>query len=469
VVRRRRAERAKELRRQVDAGGDPAGEKRERREAPTIKDLLDRYVAEHLVTKTAGSVSPKLAAQRRKDEEAMLAEIGQRLGLATKVADVHHGDVKQMHQDISASIGERTGRPRPVRANRILAVCSKAFSLSLVPQAGENKPWRDAAAGNPCKGVARNREEGKEQFYSGTELAIIGDVLADHGKDAQEPGRSVAKAAADAARLAMFTGARPQEVIFGTWPQFDAEPGYWVKPSAHTKQRKVHKLPLSPPALELIERLRKERKGAHWLFPGAKGRPVAAFWHVWSAVQVALWRASRDPNVAAIVADLESALGRRPSAELCRKEAKRRNLTLPQNRLYDLRHTVGAIGAGGGLSLPIIGKLLGHTQARTTARYSHIGDDPLKEAADKIGRAISGAGKKKAPTSCRPCKAAGRERPPHESPQARAPYGQPQTASAISVRLGRAARPGVPPGSVHLGGPALGHTLEKPADASRRQ
>jgi integrase len=332
-------ERAKELRRQVDAGGDPAGEKRERREAPSIKDLLDRYVAEHLVTKTAGSVSPKLAAQRRKDEEAMLAEIGQRLGLATKVADVHHGDVKQMHQDISASIGERTGRPRPVRANRILAVCSKAFSLSLVPQAGENKPWRDAAAGNPCKGVARNREEGKEQFYSGTELAIIGDVLADHGKDAQEPGRSVAKAAADAARLAMFTGARPQEVIFGTWPQFDAEPGYWVKPSAHTKQRKVHKLPLSPPALERIERLRKERKGAHWLFPGAKGKPVAAFWHMWSAVQVALWRASRDPNVAAIVADLESALGRRPSAELCRKEAKRRNLTLPQNRLYDLRHT----------------------------------------------------------------------------------------------------------------------------------
>jgi integrase len=62
-------------------------------------------------------------------------------------------------------------------------------------------------------------------------------------------------------------------------------------------------------------------------------------------------------------------------------------------RIYDLRHTFAAMGAGGGLGLPLIGRLLGHTQARTTQRYAHLGDDPLREAADKIAAAITGAGK----------------------------------------------------------------------------
>ena len=62
-------------------------------------------------------------------------------------------------------------------------------------------------------------------------------------------------------------------------------------------------------------------------------------------------------------------------------------------RIYDLRHTFAATGAGGGLSLPLIGRLLGHTQHRTTMRYAHLADDPLREAADKIASAITKAGK----------------------------------------------------------------------------
>ena len=61
-------------------------------------------------------------------------------------------------------------------------------------------------------------------------------------------------------------------------------------------------------------------------------------------------------------------------------------------RLYDLRHTFASVGAGGGLSLPIIGRLLGHTQPRTTQRYAHLADDPLREATEKIGAVITGKG-----------------------------------------------------------------------------
>jgi integrase len=332
-------EEAKERRKQIDRGHDPAGEKRERRDAPTIEDLIARYVEEHLPTKSA-------ADDRKEDEKTMLAEIGKYLGKHTKVADVHAGDIQNMHRRISESIGQH-GKPRPVRANRILSVCSKAFSLALLPRAGENVPWRDAVQGNPCKGVKHNHEEARERYFSQAELAAIGDALAEY------PG-----VAADCVRLVMLSGCRPAEAMRAQWPELDAEPGFWCKPSAHTKQRKVHKLPLSPPALELIERLRKKRKGkGEWVFPGdIQGEPLKALWHVWHFV--------------------------------------RKRTGLGQDaRVYDLRHTFASIGAGGGLSLPIIGKLLGHTQSRTTQRYAHLADDPLKEAAQKIGAVIGKVGK----------------------------------------------------------------------------
>ncbi len=347
-------ERAKELRREVDQGRDPAGEKRERREAPTVQDLIDRYVAEHLPTKGAKSRKHeylrKAVEYREADEKRMLDEIAKRLGKHTKVAAVHGGDIREMHRGITEARG-------PVRANRILAICSKAFSLSLVPMAGEDKAWRDQAQGNPCKGIARNHEEAKERFFSQSELAAIGDALAEYGEEGRGPGIASAKSAADCVRLIMLTGCRPQEAKLARWSEFDKESGYWVKPSAHTKQGKEHKLPLSPAAIQLVERLRKKRKvGANWLFPGQRrGEPIKQLWSVWHWV--------RD----------RAGLG-------------------DDARLYDLRHTFASVGAGGGLSLPIIGKLLGHTQARTTQRYSHIGDDPLKEAAEKIGAVIAGAG-----------------------------------------------------------------------------
>jgi integrase len=324
-------ERAKELRRGIDQGQDPAGSKRELRQAPTIQDLIDRYIVDHLPKKTT-------VEKRVKDEKVMLAEIGAKLGKHTKVAEIHGGDIADMHRRITES-------GRPIRANRILGVCSKMFSLALVPKAGENTPWRNAAQGNPCKGIARNYEQGRERFFSQVELAAIGDALAKYNGPA-----------ADCVRLIMLTGCRPHEAAQAQWEEFDREAGYWIKPSTHTKQRRVHKLPLSPAAVELIERLRKTHKGK-WLFPGDKpGAHLRILWHVWEFVRK------------------EAGLGKGA-------------------RLYDLRHTFASVGAGGGLSLPIIGRLLGHTQPRTTQRYAHLADDPLREAAEKITTVITGAGK----------------------------------------------------------------------------
>jgi len=324
-------EEAKALRRLVNQGADPASDKRERREAPTLRDLIDRYIEDHL---------PRIAAREHKDQRRMLEIIATYLGPDRKVADVHFGDMQAMHRKITES-------GRPVRANRVLGVASKMFSLALLPRAGESKPWRTALHGNPCKGVERNREEARERFFSPAELAAITVALAEY--PAQGP--------ADCIRLIMLTGCRPQEALRARWDHFDAEPGFWVKPSTHTKQRKVHKAPLAPAALELIDRRRKQRDKSEWVFPGAvPGEPLAALWHVWHFVRN------------------RAGLGR-------------------DAHVYSLRHTFASVGAGGGLSLQIIGRLMGHTQARTTQRYAHLADDPLREAANKIGNVIASAGK----------------------------------------------------------------------------
>jgi integrase len=332
-------EEAKELRKGIDRGHDPAGAKRERRDAPTIQDLIDRYIAEHLPKKT-------VVASRIEDEKKMLTEIGEKLGKHTKVSEVHGGDIAEMHRRISQSIG-RYG-PRRVRANRILAVCSKMFSLALVPRAGETLPWRNAVVGNPCKGIEKNQEEARERYFSRSELERIASALQTY------PGII----AADCVRLIMLTGCRPGEAMQAEWSEFDKEPSYWVKPSAHTKQRKMHRLPLSPPAIELIERLRKSRKGM-LVFPGdVDGEPLKTLFHVWAHV--------------------------RENAQL-EEDDKGRTA-----RPYDLRHTFASVAVGGGLNLPIIGKLLGHTQTRTTQRYAHVADDPLREAANRVGAVIDG-------------------------------------------------------------------------------
>jgi integrase len=145
------------------------------------------------------------------------------------------------------------------------------------------------------------------------------------------------------------------EAMKAAWEEFDKEPGYWVKPSAHVKQRKVHRAPLSPPAIELIDRLRRKRGKTRWLFPSDKpATHLQWLTRVWHHV--------------------------------------RKETGIGNARLYDLRHTFASVGAGGGLSLAIIGKLLGHSIHRTTERYAHLADNPLQEAADKIGNAIAGKG-----------------------------------------------------------------------------
>ncbi len=69
----------------------------------------------------------------------------------------------------------------------------------------------------------------------------------------------------------------------------------------------------------------------------------------------------------------------------------REGVGLSDVRLHDLRHSFASLGAGSGMGLPIIGALLGHTEARTTQRYAHLADDPLRAASEAIGGQVAAA------------------------------------------------------------------------------
>jgi integrase len=333
---------AKELRRRIDLGEDPAGAKREARDAPTVRDLIDRFIRDHLPTMASGA-----PGHRRRDVLKMLNEIGSLLGERRRVVDIHYGDIEHLHRKITN--GEDDTDPRPIRANRTLAMCSTMFGLALKPLHGEVKPWRDQAQGNPCKGIPRNPEEGRERFFSTAELATISEALTEY-----HDGKS---SAADCLKFCMLTGCRPGEAKQAKWSEFDSEPGFWIKPSSHVKQRKTHKVPLSPPAMQLLAKLRKGRRNSPWTFPGSPAsQPLRDITRCWDSVR----------KRAGLGADAKP---------------------------YTLRHSFASLGAGGGLSLLIIGKLMGHTQSKTTQRYAHLSDDPQREATTKIGDAIANAGK----------------------------------------------------------------------------
>jgi integrase len=278
---------ARDLRRRIDRGEDPASEKRERREAPTVAGLAERYRTEHL---------PKKAKSSQKNDWQMAQkEILPRLG-AQKVADIHAGDIEALHREITA-------RGTPVRANRVLAVASKMFSLALKPAEGEQESWRNQAQGNPCKGVGRNHEEGGERFFSEAELVALSDALIAYGPTP----------AANCIRFITLCGCRPGEAMAATWDQFESEPSFWIKPSAHTKQRKVHKAPLGPAAMELLDQIRAEREAtprsrrSNFVFPGQlPGQPLKTLQSTWrdvaSTATVSLWADSRDPKIAPLVA-----------------------------------------------------------------------------------------------------------------------------------------------------------------------
>jgi integrase len=310
---------AERLRQEIDRGIDPLGERIAEREAPTVAELCDRYLSEHAPKKRSG-----------RGDESMIRRVIRPVIGNRKAASIAFADIDRLHRKVSETA--------PYQANRLVALLSKMFALSV--------RW-EMRPDNPCKGVERNHEERRYRYLSGEELRRLTESLAAHPS----------KAAANAVRLLLLTGARRGEVLGAEWSQFDLAEGVWTKPSSHTKQKKEHRVPLSAPARQLLAEMRANAPDSTYLFPARAGAETGHLTEIKKA-----W------------------------AALCKAA------DLSGVRIHDLRHTYASVLASAGLSLPIIGALLGHTQPGTTARYSHLFDDPLRAATERAGAVISGNG-----------------------------------------------------------------------------
>ena len=180
---------------------------------------------------------------------------------------------------------------------------------------------------------------------SGLELKRLGEVLNKIERERTEPPPAIA-----ALRLLLFTGCRRNEILEVKWQHVDFERQCLRLPESKTDAKTV---PLNTAALQVLKQIERQ-DGNPFVIVGKKaGTRFVGLNHVWQRV--------------------------------------RRQAGLDDVRLHDLRHSFASVGAGAGLSLPLIGKMLGHKQPSTTQRYAHISDDPLREATERVGEAISAA------------------------------------------------------------------------------
>jgi integrase len=318
-------ERAAELRREIDAGGDPLGDLETKRAAPTVAELAARFIEEAL---------PSRAPRTREEYSAMLASyilptIGRK-----KVAAVELADLERLHRSVT-----NEGKPR--RANAVLTIAHVLFEAAI--------RWK-MRTDNPAKRIERNTEHPRERYLSGEEIERLMTAL-----DRWQP---TWPASVDAIRLLLLTGARRGEVLGMAWDHVDLDAGVWSKPPAATKQRRSHRVPLSPEAVELLRGRHAERDGRvvslrrdDRVFRG-EGRMEFKLEHHWRVIRAA--------------AGIEDV------------------------RLHDLRHSYASLLVNQGYSLPMIGALLGHSEAATTNRYVHLYDKELREATASVGKIVGG-------------------------------------------------------------------------------
>jgi len=239
-----------------------------------------------------------------------------------KVADVTRADISKFHHDL---------RHIPYQANRNLEVISKMFVLAEM--------WGMRPDGsNPRLHIKKYPEKKRERYLNQKELSELGAVLS----EAEEIGVEDIYAIT-AIRLLIFTGCRLNEIMTIKWIEVDFENGCLRLSDSKTGARVVH---LGPPALDLLANL-KHQPNNPWVIcgkiPGTNRKEIQKFW-----------------------------------------QRIRKSAGIEDVRIHDLRHSFASNAVAQGMSLPMIGKLLGHTQVQTTARYAHLAADPVKAAASQI-------------------------------------------------------------------------------------
>jgi integrase len=316
--------------------------------APTVATLAEEFITDRRAKKKAGTVH-EYERLLNKDVLPVVGDV--------RVAAITRAQVAKLHLAMS---------DRPYLANRALAI------LSAMLRFAELQGHRPAGT-NPCTGIEPYPERSRERYLTDEELKRFGAALTKaertglptppklqrkppNPEKAKHRPKSVGTPipanpyAVAALRFLILTGWRESEALGLRWDQVDSARSLVTLPDTKTGRSHRH---IGAPALALLSELPR-LADSPFVFPGQKpGTHLVEIKRVWEAVRHA--------------AKLEGV------------------------RLHDLRHSFASVGASGGLSLPMIGALLGHREVSTTQRYAHLGDDPRKAAADRVAAEIAAA------------------------------------------------------------------------------
>lgn len=321
---------------EIKDGHDPAVKRKAAREMMTFAELCDAYLAE--------GVSHKKASTLKADKGRIVHHLKPLLG-GKRVDQITRPDVERMVADVTRG---KTAKPLPAGEKRtrgskaaggggVAAQCAILTGTIL-----QFAIVRGMRGDNPAHGVKKRAVRKLERFLSEAEIGALTRAL-----DADQVKQNNPYPAA-AIKLLLTTGCRRGEIIGLQWSHVDVANRCLRLPDSKSGQKIVY---LNAPALALLEQLPRVA-GNPFVIVGERGA-FGGIDKVWNRV--------------------------------------RDSAGIPDVRIHDLRHSFASIGAVGGLSMPILGALLGHKNTSTTERYAHLSADPLRAANDAVGAVIAEA------------------------------------------------------------------------------
>ena len=376
------ASRARDLAEQastrVKAGQDPQADKIGKRNAATVGELLDLWLAHQRQRVALGDMSEGTRADYESRAKVHLRPAFGGL----KPSDMTRQRIDAWRrgrldaaataaEDAAARAVEGPEYARPSKRRRATKAAPR-----ILGQEGVKAVLRVLSAfcgwavdqghmaANPALGMGQFATARREVFLSPAAITATGASLA--GSDANPVSLA-------ALRAITLSGMRRGEIIALRWEHVDLDAGM-IELAQHKTSRKTGRrlVPITPPLAAVLEQAKGwRRRGCPYVFPAQADKAMAAV-------------KGGQPVPAKVMA------GHLSATALRRAWAKVRGAAgVGAVRLHDLRHTAASVGAAEGLSLPQIGKVLGHTSAQTTARYAHMMTDAAAIAAAKIAAPIA--------------------------------------------------------------------------------
>ena len=297
-----------------DPGAEQIDTKRARRDAPTVEDLADEYIE-----RWAKPRKRSWKEDQRKLKRDVCPVIGRKKAEAVTRRDI---------RDILDALMDRGA---PIAANRTLAVMRKMFrwgvSVDLLPH-------------NPCEAIQAPAEENqRDRVLDEAEIKILWTQL-DGDELSMNPHIRLCL------KLMLVTAQRRTEMATARWADIDLATEWWVIPEGVVKNKRQHRVPLSPLAIRLLKTAKKRLGGAEYVFPNLYGDNSIRPESVSKAV----------PRNAAL-------------------------FKIDYFQCHDLRRTAATQMASMGTPSSTVGKVLNHSEGGVTAIYNRYSYDAEKRKA----------------------------------------------------------------------------------------